>query len=80
MPEMPGRDLLRCVKGLYPDIVRIMLSGYTAVNSVIDAINEGAVHKFFAKPWDDGSLRQHIAEAFRHHEVSSEKGSPRAGD
>ena len=73
MPEMPGLDLLRCVKRLYPDIVRIMLSGYTAVNSVTDAINEGAVHKFITKPWDDGALRQHIAEAFRHHEVSSEK-------
>jgi diguanylate cyclase (GGDEF)-like protein len=72
MPEMPGVELLRRVKRLYPDIVRIVLSGYTAVNSVTDAINEGAVYKFITKPWDDELLREQIADAFRRHEVSSE--------
>jgi diguanylate cyclase (GGDEF)-like protein/PAS domain S-box-containing protein len=72
MPEMSGIELLRRIKRLYPDIVRIMLSGYVAMDSLTDAINEGAVHKFIAKPWIDGVLRQHIAESFRHHEMGSE--------
>ena len=72
MPEMPGIDLLRSVKRLYPDIVRIMLTGYTTVASVTDAINEGAVHKYIAKPWDDGALRKCIADAFHRHEMGPE--------
>ncbi|HTD06315.1 EAL domain-containing protein [Undibacterium sp.] len=72
MPEMPGTELLRCVKGLYPSIVRIMLSGYTELQSVTDAINEGAVYKFLTKPWDDALLREHLAESFRHYELKLE--------
>jgi len=72
MPEMPGIELLRRVKRLYPGMVRIMLTGYTEVDSVTDAINEGAVHKFITKPWDDGVLQQHITEAFRRRELRSE--------
>ncbi|MBI1907251.1 MAG: EAL domain-containing protein [Rhodocyclales bacterium] len=64
MPEMHGMELLCRVKRLYPDIVRIMLSGYTDFDSVTDAINECAVHKYIAKPWDERVLRKHIAEAF----------------
>lgn len=69
-------ELLRRVKRLYPDIVRIMLTGYTELDSVTDAINEGAVHKFFTKPWDDELLREKIAEAFRRREASSENDRP----
>ncbi len=73
MPEMHGTELLRCVRGMYPGIVRIMLSGYTELQSVTDAINEGAVYKFLTKPWDDGLLREHLAESFRHHELKLEE-------
>lgn len=65
MPEMNGTEFLRRVKDLYPNTVRIVLSGYTDLKSVTDAINEGAIYKFLTKPWDDDQLRQSIAEAFR---------------
>jgi diguanylate cyclase (GGDEF)-like protein/PAS domain S-box-containing protein len=68
MPEMPGAELLRRVKGLYPDVVRIMLSGYAELHSVTEAINEGSVYKFLTKPWDDALLREHIQESFRRYE------------
>jgi response regulator RpfG family c-di-GMP phosphodiesterase len=68
MPEMPGAELLRRVKGLYPDVVRIMLSGYAELRSVTEAINEGSVYKFLTKPWDDALLREHIQESFRRYE------------
>lgn len=70
MPEMTGTEFLRRVKLLYPDTVRMVLSGYTDLNSVTDAINEGAVYKFLTKPWDDVLLRANIQEAFQHYELA----------
>lgn len=65
MPGMLGADFLRKAKLLYPPTMRIMLSGYTELQAVTDAVNEGAIFKFLTKPWDDQQLRGHIAEAFR---------------
>ncbi len=72
MPGMTGVEFFREAKILYPHTVRIVLSGYTELQSVTDAINEGAVYKFITKPWDDDQLRGHIDEAFRHKEVIDE--------
>ncbi len=72
MPEMAGVEFLRRVKDLYPDTVRIMLSGYTDFHSITDAINRGAIYKFLTKPWDDQQLRDNIGEAFRRYELVTE--------
>lgn len=64
MPGMTGTDLLRRVRALYPDTIRMTLSGYTDLQSIIDAVNEGSVYKFLTKPWDDERLRGHVAQAF----------------
>lgn len=72
MPEMTGVEFLSKVKELYPDTVRIVLSGYTDLNSVTDAINRGAIYKFLTKPWEDELLRANVEEAFRHHEMKME--------
>lgn len=72
MPEMTGTEFLSRVKDLYPDTVRIVLSGYTELNSVTDAINRGAVYKFLTKPWEDDLLRANVEEAFRRHEMGIE--------
>jgi len=64
MPEMSGTEFFKRVKSLYPDTVRIVLSGYTDLQSVTDAINQGAIYKFLTKPWDDDELRQIISDAF----------------
>jgi EAL domain-containing protein (putative c-di-GMP-specific phosphodiesterase class I)/CheY-like chemotaxis protein len=73
MPEMNGTEFLSRVKDLYPDTVRIVLSGYTDLKSVTDAINQGAIYKFLTKPWDDEQLRTVIAQAFVHHSMVSSK-------
>lgn len=72
MPEMTGTEFLRRVKEIYPDTVRIVLSGHTELNSVIDAVNQGAVYKFHTKPWDDDALCESIKDAFRIHELHRE--------
>jgi diguanylate cyclase (GGDEF)-like protein/PAS domain S-box-containing protein len=69
MPEMSGAEFLGRVRTLYPDTVRIVLSGCTHADRIMDAINTGAVYKFFTKPWDEAHLRAQILEAFGHQEV-----------
>ncbi len=67
MPGMMGIEFLSRVKQIHPKIIRIMLSGYTAVDAIIEATNSGAVFRFHAKPWDDEALCASIADAFRYH-------------
>jgi len=72
MPGMTGVEFLRRTKELYPNTVRIVLSGYTELQTVTDAVNEGAIYKFLTKPWDDALLREHVAEAFRRKELADD--------
>lgn len=72
MPGMTGTEFLIKVKESYPDTVRIVLSGYTELNSVTDAINRGAVYKFLTKPWEDDLLRANVEEAFQRYEMRTE--------
>lgn len=65
MPDMSGTEFLSRVKQLYPETVRIVLSGYTDLQSLTDAINRGAIYRYLVKPWDDDDLRNQIREAFR---------------
>lgn len=65
MPEMTGTEFLGRVRDLYPDTVRMVLSGYTDLATVTDAINRGAIYRFLTKPWNDEELREHIRDAFR---------------
>lgn len=53
MPEMTGTEFFHRVKDMYPETVRIILSGYTDLASVTSAINKGAIYRYFTKPWDD---------------------------
>ncbi len=72
MPGMSGTEFLGRARDMYPDTVRLMLSGYAELESALDAINHGAVFRFFTKPWNDESMRRHIREAFRHHAMARE--------
>ncbi len=72
MPGMTGVEFLRKAKDMAPDTVRMVLSGYTDLQSVTDAINEGAIYKFLTKPWDDAMLVANIDEAFRRKLLSDE--------
>jgi len=65
MPEMSGTEFFARVRQLYPETIRIVLTGYTDLDSVTGAINRGAIYKFLTKPWDDDQLREQIRDAFR---------------
>jgi len=70
MPGMTGEDFLRRVKELYPNTVRMVLSGYADMNSITNSINQGAIYKFISKPWDDQTLKDVILEAFQRKELN----------
>ena len=66
MPQMTGTELLSRVKTLHPRTVRLVLSGYSEITAVTDAINRGSIHKYLSKPWDDEHLKSEIRDAFRY--------------
>lgn len=63
MPEMKGVDLLEKVKHVAPSTTRVLLTGYTEIESVIDAINRGNVYRYIAKPWDPEELKTIVKQA-----------------
>ncbi|MGR2740937.1 EAL domain-containing protein [Billgrantia sp. Q4P2] len=65
MPEMNGTEFLKRVKALYPQTLQIILSGYTDLQTVTAAVNEGGIYKFLTKPWDDDELRLIVQQAVR---------------
>jgi diguanylate cyclase (GGDEF)-like protein/PAS domain S-box-containing protein len=71
MPDMSGTEFLNIVKQLYPDTLRIILSGYTDLEVVTDSVNRGAVFKFLTKPWDEELLREQVRDAFRRYRPES---------
>jgi diguanylate cyclase (GGDEF)-like protein len=67
MKEMSGTELLDKVKDMYPDTFRIILSGYTELQTIMESINRGSLYRFYTKPWDNRTLRDNIRAAFRHY-------------
>ncbi|MEO1592775.1 MAG: GAF domain-containing protein, partial [Cyanobacteria bacterium J06632_22] len=69
MPGMSGTELLRLCAEQYPNTMRIMLTGYTDVEDLVDAINEGKVFKYVTKPWEEEDLRGIVDQAVDTHRV-----------
>jgi response regulator RpfG family c-di-GMP phosphodiesterase len=65
MSPVSGAVFLDRVKDLHPDTFRIVLSDRTDTQAIVEAINRGAVHRFYTRPWDDKILRDNVREAFR---------------
>ena len=72
MPGMSGADLLKIVRERWPETIRIMLTGYADVNSIMGAVKDGAVYKFITKPWNDEDLRLTISLALQQYMVIHE--------
>ncbi|MFH2067423.1 MAG: response regulator [Pseudomonadota bacterium] len=69
MPGMTGTEFMTVVKEKYPDIIRITLTGYTEVDAITNAINNGQIYKFFLKPWNDHNLKLEIRQALQQYEL-----------
>ena len=76
MPEMSGVELLRIVKEKYPHIVRLVLSGYTQVGTLLTAINQGEIFKFITKPWKlEEEFKSIIKEALERYDAQAAEAS-----
>ena len=63
MPGMTGVELLRKARTVAPNAIRVLLTGYTDLASLVGSINQGEITRFVMKPWDNDDLRKSIAEA-----------------
>jgi two-component system response regulator HupR/HoxA len=72
MPGMTGVELLRRSQDMAPDAVRMVLTAYTDVDSLMDAINTGRIYHFIAKPWDPNELLVVVRRAAERHELMRE--------
>ncbi len=64
MPDESGVEFLVSILDKYPDPIRILLTGYTDIEAVINAINQGQIYRYITKPWNEQELRMNIENAY----------------
>jgi len=69
MPGMNGTEFLAKVRERHPEIIRIVLTGYTEVDAITEAINKGHIYKFILKPWNDQNLVLEIRQCLDQYEL-----------
>jgi K+-sensing histidine kinase KdpD len=69
MPGINGIQLLETVAREYPETVRVLVTGYSDIDVVIDAINRGAVYRYLSKPWDIDEIKATIRNAIEVYEL-----------
>lgn len=60
MPEMTGVEFFNVVRLIYPEAIRILITAFTDVKDLIEAINKGNIYRYIGKPWNEGEIRQSI--------------------
>jgi len=73
MPEMDGARFLAQVRERWPNTVRLLLTGYSDVQSIQDAINCGEIYRYITKPWDDNDILLIVRHALERHQLELEK-------
>ena len=73
MPEMLGTDLLARAAAAHPQVIRILLTGYTDVATLVEAINAGHVYSYITKPWEPGALRLIVRRALERFDVEVDR-------
>ncbi|MGD9160916.1 MAG: response regulator [Desulfobacteraceae bacterium] len=70
MPDMGGTEFLAKVKDEYPDVIRVILTGYTDVDSISESVNKGHIYKFLLKPWNDQNLKLEIRQCIEQYKLA----------
>lgn len=73
MPETTGIELMKQTVALRPQMVKILLTGYTDVEALIESINSGLVYRYLTKPWNNEDLRVMVRRALDHYESTKAK-------
>lgn len=72
MPEMDGAEFLTRSRDIHPNAIRIILTGYSDIDSTIKAINDGGVYTYIGKPWDNQDLKLTLSKACDHYLLKKE--------
>jgi len=72
MPKMSGVDFFEVAAKMYPDIIRIILTGYSDIEAIIKAINKGRIFKYVTKPWDKDEFKLIIDNALWTYNITAE--------
>src|SRR5687768_18152004 len=72
MPKMSGLELLKAARPIRPDTVGIILTAYTDVDVLIEAINLGQIYRYITKPWDGKEVRGVLQQAIERHHLIRE--------
>ncbi len=73
MPEMDGARFLEHVRARWPDTTRLLLTGYSDIQSILDAINRGEIYRYITKPWDDNDILLVVRHALERRALEREK-------
>jgi response regulator RpfG family c-di-GMP phosphodiesterase len=73
MPEMDGARFLEHVRDQWPDTLRLLLTGYADIQSILDAINRGEIFRYITKPWDDNDIVLIVRHALERKALEKEK-------
>ena len=73
MPEMKGTEFLSRTVPQFPDTMRIILTGFTDVEDLVEAINSGQVYKYITKPWDPNELKAVVLRAAETYELLKQR-------
>ncbi|MEJ2038228.1 MAG: response regulator [Desulfosarcinaceae bacterium] len=69
MPEMNGAQFLEKAKDIAPNALRFLLTGYSDMQAVMQAVNKGEIHRYLTKPWNDEDLLLHVRHSLEHFEL-----------
>ncbi len=72
MPDQPGVEFLKTVRHRWPEIIRMIVSGYTDAHDIIDGINEAGIYQYITKPWHPDTLLMTLKNACRLYELQRE--------
>ena len=73
MPKMSGSEFLEQARLICPNAYRILLTGYSDIDSTISAINEGGIYSYISKPWDNDNVKLSLKKAAEHYLLELEK-------
>src|ERR1700741_1210118 len=73
MPNMTGIELLKRSAGRRPHMVRILLTGYTDLEALVEAVNCGLVYMYVSKPWKNDDLKLRVSRAVQHYEQNKQQ-------
>lgn len=72
MPEKTGVEFLSSILEEFPNAIRILVTGYTDMEALVEAVNKGHIFKYISKPWDNEKLKEIIIKAYEIYQLKSE--------